>query len=82
MAEMSVPAWPIPIHQTKFTMAKPQPMGMLMPQMPVPLVNSQPMAKVSKPVRPKAIKKPMYQPKEVGRVRTMELILSVTDPKV
>ncbi len=82
MAEMSVPAWPIPIHQTKFTMAKPQPMGMLMPQMPVPLVKSQPMATVIKPVRPKAIKKPMYQPKEVGRVRTMELILSVTEPKV
>src|SRR5579875_1253211 len=27
MAEMSVPAWPIPIHQTKLTMANPQPMG-------------------------------------------------------
>jgi hypothetical protein len=29
MAEISVPAWPIPIHQTKLTMAKPQPMGMV-----------------------------------------------------
>ena len=28
-AEMSVPACPIPIHHTKFTMAKPQPMGMV-----------------------------------------------------
>ena len=27
MAEMSVPAWPIPIHHTKFTMANPQAIG-------------------------------------------------------
>src|SRR4051812_36689285 len=27
IAEMSVPAWPIPIHQTKLMMAKPQPTG-------------------------------------------------------
>ena len=39
MAEISVPAWPIPIHQTKLTMANPQPTGMLMPQMPTPLTN-------------------------------------------
>ena len=39
MAEISVPAWPIPIHQTKLMMAKPQPIGMLMPQMPVPRTN-------------------------------------------
>ena len=37
MAEISVPAWPMPIHQTKLTMSKPQPTGMLMPQMPTPL---------------------------------------------
>ena len=40
MAEISVPAWPMPIHQTKLTIAKPQPTGMLMPQMPMPLTNS------------------------------------------
>ena len=27
MAEISVPAWPIPIHQTKFTIAQPQATG-------------------------------------------------------
>ena len=27
MAEISVPAWPIPIHHTKLTIAKPQPIG-------------------------------------------------------
>src|SRR5215472_1285878 len=82
MAEMSVPACPIPIHQTKFTMAKPQPTGMLMPQMPTPLMKSQPMAMVIKALKLKVIRKPTYQPKEVGRVSTMELILSVTEPNV
>ena len=37
IAEISVPAWPMPIHQTKLMIAKPQPTGMLTPQMPVPL---------------------------------------------
>src|SRR5205823_13048833 len=39
IAEISVPAWPMPIHQTKFTIAKPQPIGMLMPQMPTPFTS-------------------------------------------
>ncbi len=37
IAEISVPAWPIPIHQTKLTMANPQAMGITMPQMPTPV---------------------------------------------
>src|SRR5207247_8067500 len=65
MAEMSVPAWPMPIHQTKLTMAQPQPIGMLMPQMPVPLTTSQVIATVINPMRLKAIAKPTNQPKEV-----------------
>ena len=32
MAEISVPACPIPIHQTKFVMAKPQATGISTPQ--------------------------------------------------
>src|SRR5712691_12620651 len=72
----------MPIHHTKLTMAKPQPMGMLMPQMPTPLMTSQPIATVINPMRLKAIEKPTNQPREVGRVRTIALILSVTDPKV
>ena len=39
IAEIRVPAWPMPIHQTKFTIAKPQPIGMLMPQMPTPFTS-------------------------------------------
>src|ERR1700683_4398812 len=37
MAEISVPAWPIPIHQTKLMIGNAQPTGMLVPQMPMPL---------------------------------------------
>ena len=36
MAEIKVPACPIPIHQTKLVMAKPQATGMSIPQMPTP----------------------------------------------
>ena len=39
MAEISVPAWPMPIHHTKLTIAKPHATGMLMPQMPTPLMS-------------------------------------------
>ena len=31
MAEISVPACPMPIHHTKLMMSKPQPTGMLTP---------------------------------------------------
>ena len=40
MAEISVPAWPIPIHHTKFVMANPHITGVRSPQMPTPLANS------------------------------------------
>src|SRR6202007_615767 len=82
MAEISLPAWPIPIHQTKLTMANPQPTGMLMPQIPTPLANSQATATVSTITNVKVIAQPATQPREVGRVRTMPLILSVTEAQV
>src|SRR5260370_36437287 len=40
MAEMSVPAWPLPIHPTKLMMANPQPTRMLTAQMPEPFMES------------------------------------------
>src|SRR6266851_2544643 len=39
IAEISVPAWPMPIHQTKFVMSNAQPTGTLLPQMPMPFVT-------------------------------------------
>ena len=41
MAEMSVPAWPIPIHHTKFTISQPQNTGGRKPQTPTPVDTSQ-----------------------------------------
>ena len=43
IAEISVPAWPIPIQKTKFVMSKAQPTGTLRPQMPMPSQKSQAM---------------------------------------
>ena len=40
MAEISVPAWPIPIHHTKFVMANPHITGTRMPHTPTPLASS------------------------------------------
>ena len=77
IAEISVPAWPIPIHQTKFTMAKPQPTGMLMPQMPTPRKNRYAAANISRLSRPKKKTKPPSQPSVTGRRSTSETILSV-----
>ena len=37
---MKVPACPMPIHQTKFVIAKPHATGMLIPQMPTPFKSS------------------------------------------
>ena len=80
IAEISVPAWPIPIHQTKLTIAKPQPTGMLMPQMPTPLMISQATATVRtiNNVKTPGVN-PANQPSDIGCVRRSTPILSVTD---
>ncbi len=80
IAEMSVPACPIPIHQTKLTIAKPQPTGMLTPQMPVPLMTSHVMANRNIDITPKAIAKPPTQPGRKPGTSTADVILSVTEP--
>jgi hypothetical protein len=76
---MNVPAWPIPIHQTKFTIANPHAIGMLIPQMPTPFINSQPMAKFIIMSNENAITNPPSQPRVTGRSSTMSLIFRVTD---
>ena len=82
MAEMRVPAWPIPIHHTKFVMAKPQATGIMMPQMPTPLANSSATdhRKKKSSANPTVI--PANQNIGVLRVRTTVAIWSVTEPKV
>ena len=82
MAEIRVPAWPMPIHQTKLTISKPQPMGVVSPQMPMPLRKRYPVANSSIIVSMKKMPKPMNHPLVAGRVRTIALIFSVTVPNV
>ena len=40
MAEISVPAWPMPIHQTKLMMSNAHPTGTLLPHAPMPFISS------------------------------------------
>ena len=82
MAEISVPAWPIPIHQTKLMMAKPQATGCVMAQMPTPLRKSQVTATSSTVAPAPAMPKMASQPSGVCGVSTMREIFSVTDLKV
>ena len=39
MAEISVPAWPMPTQKTKLTMPKPHAAGWLLPHTPTPVRN-------------------------------------------
>jgi hypothetical protein len=82
IAEISVPAWPIPIHQTKLTMAKPQPTGMLMPQTPTPLMNSQVAPAIRFCSTAKEIRRPKTHPRVILRLMTMPPILSDTDARL
>ena len=40
MAEISVPAWPMPIQKTKLVMSKAQPTVRFSPQVPMPVATS------------------------------------------
>src|ERR1700739_2446926 len=82
MAEISVPAWPIPIHQTKLMMENPQATGWVMAQMPTPFRNSHVTATSSTVAPPPAMPKNASQPSGVCGVSTMPEIFSVTDLKV
>src|SRR5271167_4669606 len=82
MAEISVPAWPIPIHQTKLMIAKPQATGWVMAQMPTPLRNSHVTATSSMVAPPPAREKSANQPSGVCGVSTMLEIFSVIVRKV
>ena len=82
MAEISVPAWPMPIHQTKLMMAKPQATGCEMAQMPTPLRKSQVSATSSTVAPPPAKVNSANQPIGVCGVSTMRAIFSVMDRKV
>src|SRR5690242_10862021 len=72
----------MPIHQTKLTMAKPQATGIMMPNRPTPTAINAAMQKNRTSTSAKETAKPIYQNRGVRPVKTIELILSVIDPKV
>ena len=78
-AEMKVPACPMPIHQTVLEMAMPQLTGMLMPQTPTPLKNSQKIDTSSIATRrPLAPSTASHAQPEPGGCRTAPAICAVT----
>ena len=82
IAEMSVPAWPMPIHQTKLMIAKPQPTGWLTPQIPVPLIISQVTAIPSAPMIMNPMDTTMNHVSGVFVLRTTLPILSLIEANV
>ena len=79
---MSVPAWPMPIHQTKLMMSNAQPTGTLLPQMPMPLRNRYPTETSRRFRNMNAIASVTTQANGWYLVSTTEVILLVTDSNV
>src|SRR5215210_2011716 len=67
MAEISVPAWPMPTQNTKLVMSQAQPTGTLRPQMPIPSQNSHETATPRRPRSPSEGMNSSHQPIGVGR---------------
>ena len=82
IAEISVPAWPIPTHQTKLVMSQAHMVGPRRPQMPRPLVNRSPTASRKISSSPMATAKVPITTYGVFLVRTTLAIWSVTVPNV
>src|SRR4051795_11194215 len=66
MAEIRVPAWPMPIQKTKLVMSKAQPTVLFKPQVPMPVAISQEAAATPQPRASAAAAKQAHQPR-VGR---------------
>src|SRR6185295_16137956 len=66
MAEIRVPACPIPTQKTKLVMSHAQPTGTLRPQMPIPSQKSHDTATPSRPSSATAGRKKNHQPSGVG----------------
>src|SRR5262245_39835953 len=76
IAEMKVPACPIPIHQTKLMMPNAQPTGMLLPQRPMPVHTVAATAATRTPETAHAAVKARYHGRG-GRLQTGERSRSV-----
>ena len=67
IAEISVPAWPMPTQNTKLVMSQAQPTGTLRPQTPMPSQNSHDTATPSRLRSPSEGRKTIHQPIGVAR---------------
>ena len=81
IAEISVPAWPMPIHQTKLMMSNAQPTGTLLPQMPMPVSSRFPSASCNPISSANAIRNPNTQPSGVRLASGIWATASVTVSK-
>ncbi len=79
IAEISVPAWPIPTQNTKLTIGKPQKTGLLFPQMPTPVKIKYPISAPNIPAMDDAMPNAMYHASGVSRLSAMSVTLSVID---
>ena len=79
---MNVPACPMPIHQTKLTMAKPQATGMLIPHTPTPRISTQESDARRTMTPANAARKPIHQKREWGLSSGRSLICRVTEASV
>ena len=78
IAEISVPAWPMPIHQTKLMMSNAQPTGTLLPQMPIPFRRRYPIETIRTLANRNPMPIAMNQPSGWRPPRTIRVIFSVT----
>src|SRR6188768_3911867 len=67
IAEISVPAWPMPTQKTKLVMSKAHPTGLLRPQTPIPSQNSQAIETPSTPSSDSEASRQIHQPRVGGR---------------
>ena len=70
MAEINVPAWPIPIHHTKLVMANPQATGIMTPHSPTPMATRSVTVRSSNMASTKLMPKPIHQPSLRRGLRT------------
>ena len=83
MAEISVPAWPIPIQKTKLMIGQAQPSVSLLPHMPMPRKTTRVRDTSSMDSMPRATTSATYQAlgmRRHGRSTTSETV-SVTNSK-
>ena len=81
IAEISVPACPIPIQKTKLTIAKPQPTGLFTPHTPTPLSTRYPIIATRTTSSVEEMLKAMYQARGGRGASQTAATASVTEPK-